>query len=615
MPTQCVVDEEGVAGDDARGEPSARVSQAVVAAVARRAAAAVEAQRAHAAMPLPREGRPPLLRDRVAGLEVKAGALQGQISMLEQQLAEERLRTRAALDRALVAEMELAFSLTQLENERARVAELEEENEQLRAQLAALEASAENNAVHEPPAQRPDEPSGLGQVELPVPEPTPSAPSDRPRHLRSEHEPYPWQRDALRLWEANDHRGVVQAVTGAGKTLVGAWAAAEALDEGRKVLVVVPTRELMNQWHRSLSSSLTAPVGRLGGGFRSDFGESPVIVGTVQTLSRRRPSLSNGGAGLLIADECHRYGAPKFADALDGRFSQRLGLTATYERDDNGNREYLDPYFGTIVKDLWYDEALAQKAISPFRIALVGVDFAPGEREVYDEVSGVLAKTAYALNDQYGVPAKPFGEFMRVVNLLAEHGDQAGRTARRYLGAFSKRRELLAETGCKLPALRSLAPVAAESRGSLVFTQTKESAQRAADIFAEAGCDAAAVYSGLDEQELSLRMGRFRSGNLGTLVAPRLLDEGIDVPDADLGIIVSASRSKRQMIQRLGRVIRRKEDRSGRLVVLYVKGTMEDPDLDTDSDFVTRCLPHAEAVGRFGSKDDGALLAFLRAGV
>ena len=60
--------------------------------------------------------------------------------------------------------------------------------------------------------------------------------------------------------------------------------------------------------------------------------------------------------------------------------------------------------------------------------------------------------------------------------------------------------------------------------------------------------------------------------------APRVLDEGVDVPAADLAVIVGASRSRRQMIQRMGRILRRKSDgRLARLAVLFVEGTVEDP--------------------------------------
>ena len=69
--------------------------------------------------------------------------------------------------------------------------------------------------------------------------------------------------------------------------------------------------------------------------------------------------------------------------------------------------------------------------------------------------------------------------------------------------------------------------------------------------------------------------------------APQVLDEGIDVPAADLAIILAASRSRRQMIQRMGRVLRRKPDgRRAQFVVVSVDGTVEDPALGAHATFL-----------------------------
>lgn len=108
-------------------------------------------------------------------------------------------------------------------------------------------------------------------------------------------------------------------------------------------------------------------------------------------------------------------------------------------------------------------------------------------------------------------------------------------------------------------------------------------------------------------------MDDFRSGASQILAAPRLLDEGIDVPEADLGVIVSANRSQRQMVQRLGRVIRKKEDgRHGRLVVLYSKDTVEDPDVQGE-EFLGRVLPFARRTEYFDIEADATgIEAFLQ---
>jgi RNA polymerase primary sigma factor len=100
------------------------------------------------------------------------------------------------------------------------------------------------------------------------------------------------------------------------------------------------------------------------------------------------------------------------------------------------------------------------------------------------------------------------------------------------------------------------------------------------------------------------------------LASPRMLDEGIDVPEADLGVIVSASHTKRQSIQRLGRILRKKADgRRARLVVLYAIGTTEDPNASREPNaFLALAGPAADEVRHFVCSDDADdLVDFLSA--
>jgi hypothetical protein len=98
-----------------------------------------------------------------------------------------------------------------------------------------------------------------------------------------------------------------------------------------------------------------------------------------------------------------------------------------------------------------------------------------------------------------------------------------------------------------------------------------------ADILADAGVSVEPIHSDLTRTERDERLGRLRRGRIKALVAPAILDEGIDVPDVDLGIVMGGSKSRRQMIQRMGRVLRLKQDgRRATFVVVYARHTSED---------------------------------------
>lgn len=417
---------------------------------------------------------------------------------------------------------------------------------------------------------------------------------------------YGWQQEALKAWHANDRRGVVEAVTGSGKTRVGIAAAFEAVRQGIKVLILVPTAELQRQWLASLQRDLPkARRGALGEGRLDSLDHVDILVAIVHSASNRQ-TLRTHKAGLIIADECHRYAAPMFTGALQEGYTWRLGLTATYERSDGEHENLLTPYFGGVIYSLWYDRALRDEVIAPFDIALVGVDLTPSEQVDYEEFSNTMSEAARNLESYAGIPRRPFHQFIAAVATLAasDSPSREATIARKYMRAMASRLTLLAEARTKYHALAALKQTVDESHGTLVFTQTQESARRAQELYTAMGSKASALFSGMAKDDRRQGMEDFRSGASQILAAPRLLDEGIDVPEADLGIIVAANRSQRQMVQRLGRVIRKNADgRVGRLVVLYSTGTVEDPNVQGE-EFLGKVLPFARNADFFDIKTD-----------
>jgi RNA polymerase primary sigma factor len=144
----------------------------------------------------------------------------------------------------------------------------------------------------------------------------------------------------------------------------------------------VPTAELQSQWLSSLQRDLPkARRGALGNGRSDSLDQVDILVAIVHSASNRE-TLRSHKAGLIIADECHRYAAPMFTGALQEGYAWRLGLTATYERADGEHENLLTPYFGGVVYNLWYDRALKDEVIAPFDIALVGVDLTLQNRPI-----------------------------------------------------------------------------------------------------------------------------------------------------------------------------------------------------------------------------------------
>jgi len=128
---------------------------------------------------------------------------------------------------------------------------------------------------------------------------------------------YRWQLDALISWLRCGRRGVVEAVTGSGKTDLAIAAASDALRRGHFVLVVVPSRVLMEQWHGRLIAALPGTrIGRLGDSGKDTQASCDVLVATRHSAAAYKPVPPDGMGGLLIADECHGLGGATLRRAI-----------------------------------------------------------------------------------------------------------------------------------------------------------------------------------------------------------------------------------------------------------------------------------------------------------
>ncbi len=424
-----------------------------------------------------------------------------------------------------------------------------------------------------------------------------------------------WQAEALAAWSVTC-RGVVEAVTGTGKTRL-AMAAIHALaDRGARTLVLVPSLELQTQWVRELRMLVPGlSVGRLGGGGSDDLFSHQVLVATPHSAAGVPLDLPPGTPGLVIADEAHRYGAPTWGEALPENFELRLALTATYERGDDGLAEVLEPYFGEVVTRYGYDRAVAEGTVAPFRIALVGVALTAAQREVYDRADARVRALHGELVGGLGMPREPRELFAAVSAIVGRGGAADGggaggreghqvRVCREYLVRVRERRDAAASATGKLSVCRGLAPALAGKR-TLVFTDTVAQAEAAASRLVAGGLAAETVHGGLDRDRRRIRLAQFRRGRLDALVAPRVLDEGVDVPDADVGVVLAAFRTRRHLVQRLGRVLRVKPDgREARLLLAHAIDTIEDPANGGHRAFLTQVRGVASSIDELRVTDD-----------
>ncbi|HKW23233.1 MAG TPA: DEAD/DEAH box helicase [Ktedonobacterales bacterium] len=351
--------------------------------------------------------------------------------------------------------------------------------------------------------------------------------------------PRSYQQEAVDAWLRQGARGVVVLPTGAGKTVVAFDAIAQL---GVRTLVVVPTIELLRQWRAGLAEHLGLPlesVGIIGGGERK-MGDITVITYDSAAMPRRRLDRF----GLLVFDEAHHLPAQSYsAIAHKAVAPWRLGLSATLERAD-GRHHDLTALIGPLVYTRDSEELSAQKHIATYREKRIYVDLTPEEEVRYE---GLMAEWRWYLatrRSQLGSGPGMFAELVRRSGFEPE--------ARRALRAHAEARLVALNATAKIGAIEDVLRRHPDDK-VIVFSEYVDMVDR----ISRALLLPAITYRTPTAERRAILEG-FRSGALRKLVTGRVLNEGVDVPDANVAIIASGSASMREYVQRLGRVLRPK---------------------------------------------------------
>jgi len=367
--------------------------------------------------------------------------------------------------------------------------------------------------------------------------------------------PYSHQTEALEAWKRAGRRGVVVLPTGAGKTLV-AEMALEATP--RSALIVVPTLDLLQQWYSSLLAAFPdAPIGLLGGGSK-EF--TPLTIATYDSAAIYAEQLGQS-YGTLIFDECHHL--PSDFTRVIAEFSiapYRLGLTATPERGD-GRHADLEQLIGPTVYRRKPEE-LAGYALADYREVQILVQLSESERSRYE--AALATRNAFVRNNrriQWGT-LEGWKQF-----LMESARSPEGRAA---LQAHKEAKKIAHGTEAKLRVLNDLLHKHFGER-ALVFTEDNETVYRISDDLL-----LPAITHQTPVKERHATLERFKSGEYQTLVTSRVLNEGVDVPEASIAIVLSGSSVEREYIQRLGRILRKSKDKKAVLYEVVTEDTTEE---------------------------------------
>jgi superfamily II DNA or RNA helicase len=366
--------------------------------------------------------------------------------------------------------------------------------------------------------------------------------------------PYPHQRSALAAWLAAGRQGVVVLPTGAGKTYLAQLALQEIQ---HSTLIVVPTLDLMHQWYAHLVAAFPdAPVGLLGGGSHD---RTPLLVATYDSAAIQADALGNRYA-LLVFDECHHLpGAFTRVIAEYSLAPYRLGLTATPERSD-GTHADLHTLIGPEVYRTSV-AALAGTVLAPHRVVRLTVTLSPRERQRYDALLATRNRFIQQCNIRLGSVAG-WQAFVRA--------SARSRAGRRAMLAHREARAMAFGTAGKLRVLADLLAQHHPAR-TLIFTEDTAMVYRISREFL-----IPAITHHTPVKERHDILSRFRTGDYPVVVTSRVLNEGVDVPEAGIAVVLSGTGSRREYVQRLGRILRRREGKRAILYEVVAEATSEE---------------------------------------
>jgi superfamily II DNA or RNA helicase len=361
-----------------------------------------------------------------------------------------------------------------------------------------------------------------------------------------------YQKEALKNWRNAGNRGILVLPTAAGKTFI-ALKAISLLKV--QTLIVVPTLDLIDQWRKRIREWLGVEAGAIGGG---ENVLRMITVSTYDSAYSQAEQLGNKFM-MIVFDEVHHLASPGYMQIAEMYVAPyRMGLTATYERSDQ--RHDLLPQ---LVGDLVYTvdvEKLTGEHLSPYSYEKITVELTPEEQKVYDEEMSVFRNYLR----QKRIVLRGAADFQRFIMTT-------GRDPRAREALLSRNRALriALNSDAKLSLLAELLETY-RNKKILIFTLYNDLVYDISRRF----LIPAITYQTPREERREI-MANFGNSKYKAIVTSQVLDEGVDVPDASVGIVLSGTGSAREYIQRLGRLLRKVEGKTAKLVEIISKETME----------------------------------------
>jgi superfamily II DNA or RNA helicase len=359
-----------------------------------------------------------------------------------------------------------------------------------------------------------------------------------------------YQQAALDHWKTAAARGVITLPTGSGKTQI---AIAALVWLSTPTLILVPTLVLLEQWQELLSKALGFPIGVIGDG---NHDRRPITVTTFESAHRHMANIGHLFQ-LLVVDEVHHFGGGLRDELLEMTAAPfRMGLTATPPEGENATK--ISAWVGPTVYSLTVAD-LTGIYLAPFDHFPLQVELSMEERIIYETEMSTFRRYFRLWAEASGT--NDWKLFIRSAT-KTEEGKAAIRSWRR------------ARAISQFPEAKKnqLALLLQQYRGrkTLIFTVDTPAAYQIARSNL-----VAPITNDIKRRERSAVLERFSKGEITSLVSCRVLNEGYDLPDAEVAIITGGAFGEREHVQRIGRCLRPREGKRAIIYELISANTME----------------------------------------
>ena len=354
------------------------------------------------------------------------------------------------------------------------------------------------------------------------------------------------QRKALNAWAAQHFCGSIIAGTGFGKSRVGVLAVEHALQDGGNALILVPTVQLQDQ-------------------FAEEFDKWGVPMENVEVMCYQSAyKLKNQKYSIVVCDEIHLGLSPEYRKFFENnKFEMLLCMTATLPEDME--YRFLLDQMAPIAYKITLDKCVKLGIVSPYEITCVPVELTEEERKEYKKINSRYVYWKLQLGN-----FDAFNEARRIMANRSATGVQK-QAAAQFYRCIRARKQIVDFADNKINMFQEIY-AANTDRKILVFGGANEFTDRLCDSVP----NGMAYHSNKTKKQRELAIESFKNDSINILFSTKALNQGFDVPNANMGIMCGITSKALSMIQRVGRLIRFQEDKIGKIVIIYVADSQEE---------------------------------------